>query len=269
MTRILSAALALSLLSGAAVAQPYDPYDRSGDPQTRYQYQRTPGGYQYGPRWSRGDRLPSQYRQNDDIVRDWRQLGLRQPPRGYHWYRYDNSNYFLVATASGLIAETVYRDDRDQRWNQRYTRTYTYQDDSYYQQCRDKPDPAGVLIGALIGGLLGHSVGGDNRTATTTTGVIVGGVMGAALTGKLDCEDRSYAYRTYYDGFNSGRAGSRYQWRNPSNDHRGTFQVGQYYNDAGGFRCTTYSQTIYIQGRAQQARGHACRQPDGSWTVVD
>ncbi len=161
------------------------------------------------------------------------------------------------------------RDDPSDRWRQRYSRTYSYNDDIYYQECRNSPDPAGIIAGALIGGLLGNVVGqGGGRTGATIAGVVVGGAVGAALTSNLDCEDRSYAYKTYYDGFNSGRPGSRYEWRNPRNDHRGEFRVGTYYNDPDGFRCANYSQTIYVQGRPREARGRACRQPDGTWAIV-
>ena len=219
------------------------------------------------PRWSRGDRLPEQYRQDQYAVSDWRQHGLRQPPRGYRWVRNDNNDFFLAAISTGLIAELAYRDDRDQRWRQTYTRTYSYDDDVYYRERRTSPDPAGIIAGALIGGLLGNAVGRGGGGATVA-GVIIGGATGAALTRDLDCEDRSYAYKTYYDGFNSGRPGSRYQWTNPRSGHRGEFRVGTYYNDPYGFRCANFTQVIYVQGRPQEARGRACRQPDGSWAIV-
>ena len=219
------------------------------------------------PRWSRGDRIPDQYRQNQYVVSDWQQHGLRQPPRNYHWVRDDNNDFFLALIATGIITETIYRDDRDQLWQQRYSRQYTYSDDVYYQQCRNTPDPAGVIVGALIGGLLGNAAG-SGRTGSTLAGVIVGGAVGAALTSNLDCEDRSYAYKSYYDGFNAGRPNAVYRWSNPRNDHRGEFRVVDYYNDPAGFRCSNYSQTIYIDGRPQEARGRACRQPDGTWAIV-
>jgi Ni/Co efflux regulator RcnB len=272
MKRILTAALALSLLaSGSALAQPGHPdRDRPGGPDRR-DAQDIRGDYRPGgPRWSRGDRLPPQYRQNQNGVTDWRQRGLRQPPRGYRWYAYGDNNYFLAAIATGLILETVYRDDRDQRWNQSYSRRYTYQDDVYYRECRNSADPAGVLLGALIGGLIGKAAGGDDhRSGSTVAGVIIGGAVGAALTKDMDCNDRSYAYRSYYDGFNAGRPGARYSWRNPANSHRGDMVVNDYYSDRSGFRCANFTQTIYIQGRPQVARGRACRQPDGSWAVVN
>jgi Ni/Co efflux regulator RcnB/surface antigen len=221
-----------------------------------------------GTRWSRGERVPEQYRQDRYYVNDWQQHGLRQPPGGYRWVRDDNNDFYLSLIATGIIADTVYRSDRDERWRQRYSRYYSYNDDVYYRECRRSPDPAGILVGGLIGGLLGNSVGrGGERTGATIAGVIVGGAVGAALTRNMDCEDRSYAYRTYYNGFNSGRPGD-YQWRNPRNGNRGEFRIGGYYNDPYGFRCARFTQATYIQGRAYRADGIACRQPDGSWAIV-
>jgi surface antigen len=154
------------------------------------------------------------------------------------------------------------------RWNRRYDRTYSYNDDGYYQQCRNSSDPAGVIAGGFIGGLLGNAAGsGRNRTGATIAGVIIGGAIGAALTSNLDCDDRSYAYKSYYDGLNSGRPG-QHEWNNSRNNHRGQFRVESYYDDPDGFHCATFTQYIYIEGRQQEARGRACRQPDGSWATV-
>ncbi len=164
----------------------------------------------------------------------------------------------------------IANDDREDRWRKRYVRTYTYNDDSFYQECRQSVDPAGVIAGALIGGLLGNAVGrGGGRGGATIAGVVVGGTLGAALTRNLDCDDRSYAYKTYSDGFNSGRPNSAYQWRNPKNGHYGDFRVADYYNDPDGFRCANYTQQIFINGRPQAASGRACQQPDGTWTIVN
>jgi surface antigen len=160
-------------------------------------------------------------------------------------------------------------DERDQRWRQRYARTYTYNDDSFYQECRQSVDPAGVIAGALIGGLLGNAIGqGGGRGGATVAGVVVGGALGATLTRNLDCEDRSYAYKTYYDGFNAGRVNAAYQWRNPKNGHYGEFRVRDYYSDPDGFRCANYTQEIFVNGRPQAATGRACQQPDGTWAIV-
>ncbi|MDP2260980.1 MAG: RcnB family protein [Caulobacter sp.] len=268
MKKLLAAAAALSMLiAPMASAQP-----PGSPPPDGSRFGQRPGDSvdsRYRPRWSAGDRLPPQYRQRQHYVEDWQKRGLRRPPKGYRWIRYNDTNYFLVALATGLIAQTVYRDERDQSWDRRYSQRYTYQDDIYYRECRKSPDPAGVLIGALIGGLIGDAIGDDRGSGGAILGVILGGAMGAALTQDLDCEDRSYAYRSYYDGFNSGRPGSIHRWRNPRNGRYGQVRIDGYYNDAGGFRCTNFTQTIYIDGRPRLGRGRACRQPDGSWAIVN
>ena len=296
MKTIVTAVLAISLLnSAAAVAQPYGPPGRDQNNQDRNGpgYGRGPGNDQgrgpgndqgrgndrgpgpdrgrggpQAPRFSKGDRLPPQYLDNRHMVSDYRGYGLRAPPRGYRWAHDDDNNFFLVLLATGVIADIYMNNDRNQRWDQRHARTYTYNDDVYYQQCRSSSDPAGVIVGALIGGLLGNAAGNrNNRGASTAAGVILGGAAGAALTKNMDCNDRSYAYKTYYNGLNSERPGSRYTWRNPDNGHRGDFTVGRYYNDPDNFRCADFTQTIYINGRPDPARGTACRQPDGSWKL--
>jgi surface antigen len=87
------------------------------------------------------------------------------------------------------------------------------------------------------------------------------------LTRDLDCDDRSYAYHTYYEGLNSGRPGI-YHWRNPSNNHRGDFRVTSYYYDQYRFQCANYSHTVYLD-RRRSASGRACRQPDGAWVFLN
>ena len=163
--------------------------------------------------------------------------------------------------------ESDRHDDRSQLWQQRYSRIYTTNDDVYYQQCARSADPAGVIAGALIGGLIGNAAGQGNGGATVA-GIILGGAAGGSLMRNLSCEDRSYSYKAYYDGFNAGRPNQQYSWRNPRSGRRGVVQIGTYYNDPDGFRCATFSQSIYIQGRAQQGRGRACQQPDGTWAIV-
>jgi len=77
------------------------------------------------------------------------------------------------ATAPRLRLRASATNDRDLRWRQRYARTYTYNDDAFYQECRTTVDPAGVIAGALIGGLLGNAAGrGGGRGGRTVAGVV-------------------------------------------------------------------------------------------------
>jgi surface antigen len=211
--------------------------------------------------------LPQQYRQDQFAVTDWRRNNLPPPPRGYRWMCYERGNCFLVSNNSGVIRQSLWRGDRENYWRRRYTRFYTYNDDLYYRECRNQPDPAGILIGGLIGGLIGRSVG-DDRAGSTFAGIIIGGALGAALTNDLDCEDRSYAYDSYYHAFNDEHEGVAYRWRNPHNNHRGEFRVRSYYYDDDGFECANYTHIVYLD-RQRQASGRACRQPDGAWLFLN
>lgn len=126
MKRLVTAAVALSLLGGsAALAQPYgherdrapdqrgynqQGYDQRGGDQRGYD-QRGNGhdrGHHYGQqrRWARGERLPAQYYSNRSYYVDYRAHHLRRPPYGYRWVQVDN-NYLMVAAATGLIAQII------------------------------------------------------------------------------------------------------------------------------------------------------------------
>ncbi len=118
MKRLMTAAIALSLLGGsAALAQPYghayghdkqqvreDRRDDRRDNRAAYQQGRQ-DQRQQARRWKNGERLPAAYRTRGHYV-DYRRNHLRQPPRGYQWVQADN-NYLMVALATGVIASIV------------------------------------------------------------------------------------------------------------------------------------------------------------------
>lgn len=56
--------------------------------------------------WRRGDRLPSYYRSHYREV-DWRDCGLRRPPRGYRYVEDDRGEYLLVGIATGIILGAI------------------------------------------------------------------------------------------------------------------------------------------------------------------
>ena len=117
MKRLLTGALALTLLTGtAAMAQPdhrddqrgYDhrDNDRHGNDRSREVHQRN-DERRAEHRWARGERLPYDYYQDRSHYVDYRAYHLRRPPSGYRWVRTDDNNYAMVAIASGLIASII------------------------------------------------------------------------------------------------------------------------------------------------------------------
>ena len=117
MKRLLTGALALSLLTGgAAMAQPdhrddrggYDQQrnDQRGNDRSREVHQRN-DQRQAQHRWARGERLPSNYYQDRSHYVDYRSHHLRAPPRGYRWVQTDDNNFAMVAITTGLIASLI------------------------------------------------------------------------------------------------------------------------------------------------------------------
>jgi Ni/Co efflux regulator RcnB len=65
-----------------------------------------PRGY-YGHRWNRGERLPVAYYQPRYVIGDYRDCGLRAPPRGYHWVRVNN-DAVLAAVTTGVVLDVAF-----------------------------------------------------------------------------------------------------------------------------------------------------------------
>ena len=128
---------------------------------------------------------------------------------------------------------------------------------------------AGTLIGAAGGGLLGSQFGsGGGKLAATAAGVLIGAWLGNSVGSSLDRSDQMYAEQTYNRTFESGRSGTESSWRNPDSGNYGTVTPTRTYQDEGR-DCREFTQTIYIQGRAQTGTGTACRNGDGTWRIVN
>jgi Ni/Co efflux regulator RcnB len=113
MKRLLTAALALTLLGGtAASAQSYNHDNRNDGHRDGYSQRRDNDRHDSRDRhdnrrhWSKGQRLDRSYRADRYYVADYRRHGLRTPPRGYRWQRVDD-NYILASVASGLISSVI------------------------------------------------------------------------------------------------------------------------------------------------------------------
>ena len=139
MKRLLTAAIALSIVASAGAASAQGPQrpdqhqDQRHDqgPQGRpdqgrdqghndNQYERhaskrynapnryqPPRGYQADHQWRRGEKLPSSYRSKSYVV-DYRHYGLSAPPRGYQYVRVNN-DVVLTAVATGVVASVIYQ----------------------------------------------------------------------------------------------------------------------------------------------------------------
>jgi surface antigen len=127
----------------------------------------------------------------------------------------------------------------------------------------------GTLLGAAAGGLLGSQIGGGSgKLIATGAGVLLGGLIGHSVGTSLDKADVNYANQAQQRAY-SAPIGQQIHWNNPDTGHAGTITPTRDGQDSAGRYCREFQTTITVGGKPEQAYGQACRQPDGTWKVVN
>jgi len=127
----------------------------------------------------------------------------------------------------------------------------------------------GAVIGGVAGALAGAQFGhGSGKMAATAVGTLLGAYLGSQAGASLDRADQAY-YQPAEQQAHHAPMGQTIQWNNPQTGNYGTFTPIRDGQDTMGNYCREYQSTIYIGGRPQQSHGTACRQPDGTWRIVN
>lgn len=128
---------------------------------------------------------------------------------------------------------------------------------------------AGTILGAVGGGLLGSQIGGGKGTLIAVgAGTLLGAFIGKSVGESLDRADVNYANRAQAQA-HTAPIGQQITWSNPESGHSGTVTPRREGTDTSGNYCREYQQTVTVGGKTEEAYGTACRQPDGSWKVVN
>ncbi len=128
----------------------------------------------------------------------------------------------------------------------------------------------GGLGGAVLGGLLGSQVGGGSgRLWATGAGVLLGAIVGSEIGRGLDEVDKQQMAQTTEASLEHTKTGATSTWSNPDTGNSGTVTPTNTYQASSGEYCREYRQTVDVGGEEQEAYGTACRQPDGSWKIVN
>lgn len=127
----------------------------------------------------------------------------------------------------------------------------------------------GTIGGAVVGGVLGSKVGGGTGNAIAIgLGTLLGAGLGSSIGESLDRADMQYYHQTSQQAMEVGQPGQAFPWQNPQSGNSGTVTPSNYYQNSAGQYCREYAQTINVGGSAQSGYGTACRQPDGTWQIV-
>ena len=126
----------------------------------------------------------------------------------------------------------------------------------------------GGLTGAALGGLLGAQFGsGAGQLAATGAGVLIGGLIGSEIGRSMDEVDRMKADEAV-NRAHSAPIGDTITWNNPRSGNAGTVTPLRDGTSTSGQYCREFDQTITVAGETQQGYGIACRQPDGTWRIL-
>ena len=127
----------------------------------------------------------------------------------------------------------------------------------------------GGLGGAALGGLLGAQFGkGDARAVYTGVGVLIGALVGSEIGRSMDEVDRMRANEAVVAA-HGAPLGETITWNNSETGNYGSVTPVRDGTSSSGDYCREFQQTIVVGGEERQGYGIACRQPDGTWRIVN
>lgn len=133
--------------------------------------------------------------------------------------------------------------------------------------CQTAPssEDTGQIVGGVIGGILGSQIGGGRgKTAATIAGVLVGAYIGGNIGRSMDANDKRQAY----GALENNQTNQPSSWHNPDSNRDYSVTPTRTYKTADG-PCRDYTTEVMIDGKREVAKGTACREPNGSWRVVN
>jgi surface antigen len=126
----------------------------------------------------------------------------------------------------------------------------------------------GGLIGAIGGAAIGSQFGsGTGQIAAIAAGTLLGAFVGSEIGKGLDANDRAQLQQAQYRAY-AAPVGEQIAWNNPASGNSGTIVPTREGRRSDGAYCREFQNNVVIGGKREEAYGTACRQPDGSWKIV-
>jgi surface antigen len=127
----------------------------------------------------------------------------------------------------------------------------------------------GTLLGGVGGAVAGAQFGkGKGQLVGVAAGTLLGALIGNEIGRSLDSADRMAMDRAGQQA-SAAPIGQRIAWNNPNTGNSGVVVPTREGTGPSGEYCREYQQTVTVGGKSEQSYGTACRQPDGSWKIVN
>lgn len=127
----------------------------------------------------------------------------------------------------------------------------------------------GLVTGAALGGAVGSLFGsGKGKVIPAAVGVFLGALIGSEIGRSMDEVDRIKLDQANAQA-KTAPIGETITWNNPDTGNYGSVTPVRDGTSTSGRYCREFQQTVTVGGKTESAYGTACRQPDGSWQIVN
>ncbi len=124
-----------------------------------------------------------------------------------------------------------------------------------------------LAVSVLIGVVLNACAG--DEASKPSVGSVAGSYFGAGVDDSLDLDDRRYMQRAAQNALEFNRNWEASMWRNPETDAEGTVTPTRTYQSAAAKWCREFEAAITVDDEQELATGHACRERDGTWRIIE
>ncbi|MGN6303786.1 MAG: hypothetical protein ACTHNH_03150 [Mesorhizobium sp.] len=138
-----------------------------------------------------------------------------------------------------------------------------------------------VLVSGLLAGIAGCSTTGSNqgsgvfaanaaggKVSSSVIAAMGGGLVNGSIGTGLSAGEKRNALEAEYKALEYTASGQAVNWKGDQASHYGEVVAAQPYR-VGSQDCRQYAQTVHAGGGGVTARGTACRNADGSWSLLN
>jgi len=124
----------------------------------------------------------------------------------------------------------------------------------------------GSILGGASGGYLGSKIGsGSGKLAATAAGAVIGLIVGGSIGRSMDRLDHACIGQV----LEQAETGQRVRWTDPDSNTRYSVTPTRTWRSADNRYCRDYTSDVRMATGTQQVTGTACRNPDGTWQLMN
>lgn len=123
------------------------------------------------------------------------------------------------------------------------------------------------VSGAIGGSVTGSEVSRSDRDPAVL-GALLSRINGDEVDEALVDEDKRLMAELVFVVLDHGADGDNKTWRNRYSRHHGSFTAHSTWRTSESVECRRFTNTIYVGEVESRANGTACRQRDGTWSVM-